>query len=596
MLTQIIVLLLAAVILVPLCTRLALGGVIGYLLAGLLVGPAVLGMVDDVESVVHLSEFGVVFLLFVIGLELRPSRLWLLREQVFGHGSAQVLATGGVIGIIAWQFGLSWQAAIVVGVGLALSSTALVLQTLSEKNQLTARHGREAFAILLFQDLAVIPLLALLPALGVSGGIDAPAGWLLALRAAGILVAAVLGSRLLLRPLLRLIVTFGGREIFTASALLLVVGSALSTVWAGLSMSLGAFLAGVLLADSEYRHELEAVIEPFKGLLLGLFFMSVGMTVDLPLLFRDPASVIALVLALVALKALVLLALRPLLKTSAESTRKLALSLAQGGEFAFVLFGIATGFGIIDKPTSAMLTLVVTLSMLVAPLLFLLDEKVLDKLKPPEAPASDYDPIQDTGSPVIIVGFGRVGQVVARVLHSRDIAFTALEINPQQIDFVRKFGNRVYYGDASRLDLLEAAGIRSAKLFVLAIGNVETSVKVAAMVRKHFPQVPIYARTRNRPHSYQLLDLGVKMQIRETLYSSMELSRGVLHELGFEESEADRTIDAFREFDYKLLYQQHAVHRDEQQLVATTRQATDELKSLFEADQPKTQPKKRHTR
>jgi len=588
MLTQIIVLLLAAVILVPLCTRLALGGVIGYLLAGLLVGPGVLGLVDDVESVMHLSEFGVVFLLFVIGLELRPSRLWLLREQVFGHGSAQVLVTGSVIGIAAWMYGLSWQASIVVGVGLALSSTALVLQTLAEKSQLTARHGREAFAILLFQDLAVIPLLALLPLLSSSAADATQPGWQSALRATAIIVAAVFASRLLLRPLFRLIVTFGGREIFTATALLLVVGSALSTVWAGLSMSLGAFLAGVLLADSEYRHELEAVIEPFKGLLLGLFFMAVGMTVDLPLLFREPVVVIALMVALIVTKALVLLALRPLMKTASDSARKLALALAQGGEFAFVLFGIAASVGIFDQATSAKLTLVVTLSMLASPLLFLFDEKILDRLKPVEPAASDYDPIQDTGSPVIIVGFGRVGQMVARVLHTRNIAFTALEINPQQIDFVRKFGNKVYYGDAARLDLLEAAGIKNAKLFVLAIGNLDTSIKVATMVRKHFPQVPIYARSLNRAHSYQLMDLGVKMEIRETLYSSMELSRGVLQELGLSKFDADRTIEAFHEFDYKLLHQQHAVHRDEKQLIATSKQASEELKSLFEAEPAKT--------
>lgn len=585
MLTQTIVLLLAAVILVPLCTRLALGGVIGYLLAGLLVGPGVLALVEDVDSVMHLSEFGVVFLLFVIGLELRPSRLWLLREQVFGHGSAQVLATSAVFAALAYYaFGLQWQAAIVIGFGLALSSTALVLQTLAEKGQLTTRQGREAFAILLFQDLAVIPLLALLPLLGTSASDTAQPGWQSALRASAIILAAVLASRLLLRPLFRLIVTFGGREIFTATALLLVVGSALSTVWAGLSMSLGAFLAGVLLADSDYRHELEAVIEPFKGLLLGLFFMSVGMTVDLPLLMREPVTVIALVLALIVVKVLVLLALRPLMKTQADSARKLALALAQGGEFAFVLFGIATGFHILDKPTSAMLTLVVALSMLVSPLLFLLEEKLFSRLTPPEPTASDFDPIQDTGSPVLIVGFGRVGQVVARVLHSRNIAFTALEINPQQIDFVRKFGNKVYYGDAARLDLLEAAGIKHAKLFVLAIGEVETSLKVAAMVRKHYPQVPIYARASNRAHSYQLMDLGVKMQIRETLHSSMELSRGVLHELGFDPHDAHRTINAFHDFDTKLLHQQHAVHRDEQKLIATAKQATEELKSLFEAD------------
>ena len=583
MLTQTIVLLLAAVILVPLCTRLALGSVIGYLVAGLLVGPGVLNLVDDVEQMLHFSEFGVVFLLFVIGLELRPSRLWLLREQVFVHGSAQVLVTGAAITLICLALDLSWQAALVAGLGLALSSTALVLQTLAEKNQLTARHGREAFAILLFQDLAVIPLLTLLPLLGTSSNAAAPPGWQSALRATVIIIAAVLASRVLLRPLFRLIVTFGGREIFTATALLLVVGSALSMVWAGVSMSLGAFLAGVLLADSEYRHELEAVIEPFKGLLLGLFFMSVGMTVDLPLLVREPLTVLSLVLALVAVKAAVLLALRPLMKTPADSARKLALALAQGGEFAFVLFALATNYAIFDAAQTAMLTLVVTVSMLLSPLLFMLDDKLLTRPDEAAPASSDYDAITDNNSEVIIVGFGRVGQVVGRVLHSRGITFTALEANPQQIDFVRKFGNKVYYGDATHLDLLEAAGVKHARLLVLAIGNVETSVKIAEMMRKHFPHVPIYARSHNRAHSYELMNHGVRLQIRETLHSSMELSRHVLHELGFDAHEAERTVRAFGDFDSKLLQQQHSIYRDEQQLIATVKQASDELKSLFEA-------------
>ena len=584
MLAQAIVLLLAAIILVPLCTRLALGAVIGYLLAGLLVGPGVLRLVSNVDSVVHISELGVVFLLFVIGLELRPSRLWLLRDLVFGHGSAQVIATAVVIGGVALAFGLSWQAALVIGIGMAMSSTALVLQTLAEKGQLTMRHGREAFAILLFQDLAVIPLLAVLPLLG-SDAMDATQpGWISALRATAIISAAVIASRVLIRPLFRLIITFGGREIFTATALLMVVGSALLMVWAGLSMSLGAFLAGVLLADSEYRHELEAVIEPFKGLLLGLFFMAVGMTVDLPLLLDHPGLIAALVLALVVIKALVLFALRWVFHTPTDSARKLALTLAQGGEFAFVLFNLAGNFQIIDGATTALLTLVVTLSMLIAPLLFLLEEKVFTRWWHEPPPISDYEPIQDHGSTVIIAGFGRVGQVVARVLNSRKITFTALEANPQQIDFVRKFGNKVYYGDAKRLDLLAAAGLRNAKLFVLAIGNIETSLQIATLARKHYPDLPIYARSHNRVHSYQLMDLGVKLLVRETLFSSMELSRQVLLELGFDRQEADHTITAFHNFDEKLLQQQHAIYRDEQQLIATARQASEELKSLFEAE------------
>jgi glutathione-regulated potassium-efflux system ancillary protein KefC/glutathione-regulated potassium-efflux system protein KefB len=576
--------LLAAVILVPLCARLALGGVIGYLLAGLLVGPGVLALVGDVEKVKHLSEFGVVFLLFVIGLELRVSRLWSLREQVFGHGSLQVGITGAAIALIVWLLGLRWQAAVVIGCGLALSSTALVLQTLAEKKQLTERHGREAFAILLFQDLAVIPLLALLPLLGDGSDALAQTGWQPALRSLGILLVAVLASRLLLRPLFRLIVTFGGRDIFTATALLLVVGSALAMVWAGLSMSLGAFLAGVLLADSEYRHELEAAIEPFKGLLLGLFFMSVGMTVDLPLLFREPVLVIALVLLFMAVKIAVLMVSRGVLKLPAESARRLALMLAPGGEFAFVLFATAAALSIFDQATASMLTLLVALSMLVAPLLLLLEDKVFARWRQPEPSHSDYDPLQDSGSPAVIVGFGRVGQMVGRVLHTRGIAFTALEINPQQIDFVRKFGNRVYYGDATRLDLLEAAGTRSAKLFVLAVGDVETSVHIAALVRKHFPDLPIFARSINRAHSYRLMELGVEVEVRETLHSSMELARSVLQELGFESAEAARTIEAFKEFDAKLLRQQSAMHGDEQALIATAKQATDELRALFEAE------------
>lgn len=584
MLTQAIVLLLAAVVLVPLCTRLALGAVTGYLLAGLLVGPGVLKLVNDVDSVLHISELGVVFLLFVIGLELRPSRLWLLREQVFGHGLAQVLATALVIGLIAAACGLSWQAALVVGIGLAMSSTALVLQTLAEKGQLTARHGREAFAILLFQDLAVIPVLAIMPLLGSQAVGSAQPGWQSALRAALIIGAAVIGSRVLIRPLFRLIVTFGGREIFTASALLMVVGSALLMVWAGLSMSLGAFLAGVLLADSEYRHELEAVIEPFKGLLLGLFFMAVGMTVDLPLLVQEPLLIGTLVFGLIAIKAGVLFSLRFVFKTPTDSARKLALALAQGGEFAFVLFNLAVGYSIVDRETTGLLILVVTLSMLVAPLLFVLEDKVFERWWQEPPPVSDYEPIRDHGSAVIIVGFGRVGQVVARVLNSRKITFTALEKNPQQIDFVRRFGNKVYYGDATRLDLLMAAGLGHAKLFVLAIGNIETSVEVAALVRQHFPHLPIYARAHNRAHAYRLLDLGVKMLVRETLYSSMELSRGVLGELGYSAHEAERTVQAFHDLDSKLLLQQHAVQGDEQQLIESSRQAHEELKALFEAE------------
>jgi glutathione-regulated potassium-efflux system ancillary protein KefC/glutathione-regulated potassium-efflux system protein KefB len=591
MLTQVIVLLLAAVVLVPLCKRLRLGAVIGYLLAGLVVGPGVLGLVGNVDEMLHFSEFGIVFLLFVIGLELRPARLWLLREQVFGHGTAQVALTAAAIFGIAFALGLGWQAALVIGLGLAMSSTALVVQTLAETDQLATRHGREAISILLFQDLAVIPVLAVLPLLAADPP-DAPVpGWQLAVRAAAIIAITVIASRVLVRPLFRLIVTFGGREIFTASALLLVVGSALTMVWAGLSMSLGAFLAGMLLADSEYRHELEAAIEPFKGLLLGLFFMAVGMVIDLPLLAAQPLQIAAIVLGLMALKAALLFALRYALGAPAENARKLALTLAQGGEFAFVIFTLASSFRILDTPTTSLLMLAVTISMVLSPLLMLAEERWLAHWWRKDEPVrSDFEPVQDHGSDVIIVGFGRVGQVVARVLNSRNITFTALEANPQQIDFVRQFGNKVYYGDARRLDLLLAAGIDNAKLFVLTVGNIEASLQIAEQVRRHFPDLPIFARAVNRMHSYQLMDIGVKVQVRETLYSSMELARSALTELGVERADADHILEVFEAFDEKLLRQQHEVYRDEKQLIATARQAADELKGLFEAESRRADP------
>lgn len=584
MLGQAAIFLLAAVLLVPLCSRLALGAVLGYLIAGVLIGPSELGLVRDVDGIMHVSEFGVVLLLFVIGLELQPSRLWVLRHQVFGLGSAQVLLTGAALAALALWFGLSWQAALVTGLGLAMSSTAFVLQSLAEKDQLTSRHGREAFSILLFQDLAVIPLLALLPLLAGEGAQALP-GWQSALRAVLIIAATVVASRTLLRPLFRSVIQFGGREIFTAAALLLVIGMALLMESLGLSMSLGAFLAGVLLADSEYRHELEAVIGPFKGLFLGLFFMAVGMSTNVGLVAKAPGTVFGLVLLLIAVKALVLYCLRRFRKVAPTNSRKLALVLAQGGEFAFVLFAMAQAYRIFNEAQADLLTVVVTVSMLISPLLLLLDEKVLarwlDREPPPE-----YDAIDDPATPVVIAGYGRFGQVVSRILNSRGIPFTALDNDPATVDVVRRFGNKVYYGDSAHLELLYAAKVDEAKLFVLAVEDIEKSIKTAEMVRKHFPQLPIYARARNRVHAYKLMDLGVRLVIRETLFSSMELSRGVLVGLGLSESDAERTVAAFRAFDQKLLLQQHAVYQDEEQLIQTSKQVADELRGLFEAQNP----------
>jgi len=582
MLSQAIVFLLAAVLLVPLCSRLGLGAVLGYLLAGVVIGPAVLGVVSDVDSVLHVSELGIVFLLFVIGLELQPSRLWILRHAVFGLGATQVIVTGLVIAVIGYWLGLNGRGAIVAGLGLAMSSTAFVLQTLTEKQQLAARHGREAFAVLLFQDLAVIPLLALLPLLSSDQFEHAQQpGWQMALKGFAVIAAAVVASRTLIRPLFRIAINFGGREIFTAAALLLVIGLSQLMVGAGLSASLGAFLAGVLLADSEYRHELEAVIGPFKGLLLGLFFMGVGMSANIALLTQQLAIIIGLTLALIGVKAFTLFGARIVTGSPAPVAAKLAIALAQGGEFAFVLFGLARDYQIFDRATADMLIIVVSLSMLLWPLLMMFEEKILaPRLDRKETPP--FDTIDTDARPVIIAGFGRVGQVVSRMLNMRKIPFTAMDGSTQQVDFVRKFGNEIYYGDPSHLDLLYAAKVDQAKLFVLCIDDIEASIKTAAIVRKYFPHVPIYARARNRFHAYKLMDLGVKMLMRETLLSSIELGAGVLRELGLSDEEVDRTATLFRDFDQKSLLQQHAVYQDEEKLMATAKQAADDLKNLFE--------------
>lgn len=581
MLSQAIVFLIAAVLLVPLSGRLGLGAVLGYLIAGALIGPSGFGVVSDVDSVLHISELGIIMLLFLIGLELQPSRLWVLRRLVFGLGSAQVFITGAVIAVIAHVLGLDWPAAIVAGLGLAMSSTAFVMQTLAEKHQLSTRHGREAFAILLFQDLAVIPLLALLPLLSGNHVDSAQPGWLAALKAGFAILLAIIASRTLIRPLLRVVINFGGREIFTAAALLMVLGMAEGMVAVGLSASLGAFLAGVLLADSEYRHQLEATVAPFKGLLMGLFFMGVGMSTNIGLLISEPLKIIGLVLLLVLIKASLLYAIRVIAKVPSTPACKLAIVLAQGGEFAFVLFGLASQHQIFDRYHTDLLMVVVSISMLLSPLLMLVEEKLIAPRFDAE-PKREFDKIDVESHPVIIAGFGRVGQVVSRILNMRRIPFTAVDSSPQQVDFVRKFGNKIYYGDPSHLDLLYAAKVDQAKLFVLAVDDVEASIKTAQLVRQHFPHVPIYARARNRYHCYKLLDLGVKMLVRETFLSSITLSAGVLRELGLDESDVEWTVKTFRDFDEKSLLQQHAVYQDEEKLIQTDKQATEDLKNLFE--------------
>lgn len=582
MLSQTAIFLAAAVLMVPIARKLGLGAVLGYLAAGVVIGPWGLRLIDDVEAILHFSEFGVVLFLFIIGLELQPSRLWVLRRSVFGLGSAQVLASAAAVACVAIAAGLGWRAAMVVGIALAMSSTALVLQSLAEKQQLTARHGRDAFAILLFQDLAVIPVLALLPMMASGAGVGFDV--LALLKAIAIIALVIVGGRTLLRPAFKWIATLGSRETFTAAALLVVIGTTLLMEYAGLTASLGAFLAGVLLADSEYRHELEADIEPFKGLLLGLFFIAVGMSANLGLLRSEAMPIMGMVVLLMLIKFVVLYLLGRVTDCSNRSSRKLAVALAQGGEFAFVLFQLARQHSLLSATQADWLVVVVTLSMLSAPLLFLLEDKLLAPRLDEKPTQKPFDHVEDPHRAVLIAGFGRVGQVVARLLALKRITFTVLDASPTQVDYVRQFGATAYFGDASRLDVLEAAGIAHAKLFVLAIDDVEASLKTAALVRRHYPDLPIYARARNRFHAYKLLDLEVRLLVRETWHGSVALAEQVLLGMALPKDEVDTAIARFMAFDESNLKRQHAIYQDEAMLVASVKQAAEELRALFEAD------------
>ena len=574
----------AAIIAVTLFNKLGFGSVLGYLMAGVVIGPWGLGLITGVDNILHFAELGVVLLLFVIGLELQPSRLWVLRRSIFGMGLVQVLATGVVLTLIAMALGLRIQSAGIIGLGLSLSSTAFVLQILAEKKQLSTVHGRAAFAILLFQDLAVIPVLALLPLLGMSDTVASGGGVTQkVITGVAAIVALVAGGRYLLRPIFRLVAASGSHEIFSATSLLLVIASTLLMDTAGLSMALGAFVAGVLLADSEYRHEIEANIEPYKGLLLGLFFISVGMSVNIGLLVSQPGKVLGLVAGLLLIKFIVLYALGLVFKLPSRCTRNLAFILPQGGEFAFVLFAAATGYRILDQSLTDTLILVVSLSMAATPLLFLFNEKLLRPwLDGQEQPV--FDRIDEPGTPVIIAGFGRVGQIIGRLLRVKHIPFTALEISQTQVDFVRKFGGKLYYGDASRVDLLRAAHVEQAKIFVLAVDDVEASIKIAETVKTHFPKLEIYARVRNRHHAHVLMDMGIKVFVRETFLSSLQLAQHVLSGLGLEKAEVVASIEKFRVHDEATLLKQHAIHLDEIKLIQSVKDAAEELQDLFEAD------------
>jgi monovalent cation:proton antiporter-2 (CPA2) family protein len=580
---QIALLLLAAVIIVPILQKLRLGAVLGYLIAGILVGPWGLGVVNDVEAILEFSQLGIVLLLFVIGLELEPARLWALRVPVFGLGTAQMLTTTAVVAGVGRLAGLHFSTSVLVGFTLALSSTALVMASLEERGELTQRYGREAFSILLFQDVAVIPMLALLPLLAPGNADEISFSWFEVGKIA-LLVGVVLGGgRFIIRPALNFIATQANREIFTAAALLLVIAAALGTSLIGLSMSLGAFLAGVILADSELRHELEADIEPFKGLLMGLFFMAVGMSANIGVLIQNSALVLGLTGLLLTGKTVVMYVISRLSGAPNDSAQRLAVSLSQGGEFAFVLLTAAVAQHVLRVTLSDLLIMVVTLSLLTAPLLMAAHAKLLS-LWSARTATPVYDTITPQDKPVIIAGFGRFGQIIGRVLRVSGIPFTALEISYEQVDFVRKYGGKIFYGDATRLELLKAAGAEKARLFVLAIDDVKASVETARVVRQHFPALQIIARAHNRVHYFRLRDLGVEVIHREVFAASLEATMDVLKAIGMNDADARHAVALFREHDEQLLAQQYSVHENEDELIQTTKQAAEQLQEVFEQD------------
>ena len=573
----------AAVLAVPLAQALGLGSIIGYLAAGIAIGPWGLGLVSNVQDILHFAEFGVVLMLFLVGLELQPSRLWAMRRPIFGTGSAQVLGCAAVLFAAGWLAGLPWRISLVAALGLALSSTAIALQVLAERNLMRTSSGQAGFSILLFQDVAAIPILALLPLLGAAAGAgdDHSAGEVLleALKIVGVIGAIVLGGRLLLRPLLRWIAKSRTPEIFTAASLLLVVGIAYLMVMVGLSMALGAFLAGVLLADSEYRSELEADIEPFKGLLLGLFFIAVGMSIDFGVLMRSPWLMAGILLGFLALKAVVIYTLAKVAGVPYQERPVFTLLLAQGGEFAFVVFQAAAGAQVFSAETASLLIGAVALSMLISPLLLVLMDRALlrryAQLKTAAPPAQEISEPQE--APVIIAGFGRYGQIVARVMLTRGIPTTVLNHSVEILEIARAFGYRVFYGDATRLDLLRIAGAEHARVLVVAVDDPEQSLKIVTLARKHFPQLQVVARARDLTHWNALRDLGVTLVQRELFESSLESARTVLELMGQSPTRAQEMTRRFREHNITLADRMYPHHKDRAKMVAVAREGRAQL-------------------
>jgi len=590
LLIQLVVFLGVAALAAPIARMLRLGSILGYLLAGALIGPYGIGYMlgyseSDAQMLRHVAELGVAMFLFLIGLELRLKRLWKMRDAVFGAGSAQFVATGLILVVLIWGINpssdLSFSEAMLVGLTLALSSTVLALQTLEEKGELTTRHGRLAFSVLLFQDLAAIPLLVAVPLLAVKATSPELLTFAGVVKIVAAIALIIVAGRYVLDRLYHLLALTQVREAMIAASLLTVAAVSLLMTSIGLSASLGAFLAGVLLADSNFRHQLEADIKPFEMLLLALFFTSIGMVLDYHALLRQPFLIACAVVALVAVKFCILYAIGRWQRLNPASSRRFAVVASQGGEFAFVVFAAAEQGGVLTTASASALGIIVTLSMMTTPLLLAVDGFLQKRAKGPEPV---YDDLPSNAGHVVIAGFGRVGQVVARVLSAKGIPFTALDADPDQVELVGQFGNKSYFGDASRLAILEAAEVGKARAFVLAIDDVEASLKSAQLVKAYFPHVPIYARARNRRHVHQLMDLGVENIEREAFYSTLEITRDLLRGLGLSEGEIRFTIETFREHDEARLYEDYAHYTDVERMATLAMQRSEELAQLLAQD------------
>jgi len=578
-----IVYLSATVIAVPIMKRLGLGSVLGYLAAGTAIGPWGLGFVENVDDIRHFAEFGVVLLLFIIGLELKPKRLWKMRRPIVGMGGSQLLFTSTLLFLIGLALGYSFNVSLVVAMALSLSSTAIALQSLNERNLLSTNAGNSVFSVLLFQDMAVIPILALLPALGVVVGDTGQSALLGMLKAVAVIGAIIIGGHYLTRPIFRYIANTGMREIFTAFALLLVFGISLLVNAVGMSMALGAFLAGVLLAESEYRHELEVEIEPFKGLLMGLFFISVGMSIDFGLLFRNPLTILALVTLLVVAKGLILWVLARLGKIPESQTSLFVFMLSQGGEFAFVIFSVASGSGVLDQATVDYLVVIVALSMLTTPFLLLIYTNVITPRFMHLDQPMEEDTIDDEDNPVIIAGFGRFGRTVGRLLHANGIPTTILDHDPDQIEAIRRFGYKVYYGDSSRHGVLAAAGADKAKLLIITIDDAEVALNIIEQAQKYFPHLTILTRARNNGHAYEILRRGVHLFRREMYDSALHLGEEALKQLGFGAYRSRTAAQVFNDYDQKLLQELFEAEAPEDRRLLSL-QAREQIEQVLNAD------------